>query len=65
MHPLPQGPHKAGLCYRCAGGLGPAGVCSLVGSNQGYWLVDPVGLSMGLPSASVSSILPLTLPRDP
>ena len=45
----------------------PVCVCSLLGglvsgSSQRSGLVDTVGLPMGLPSLSASSILPLTLP---
>ena len=56
------------LLHTCWGDLGPAGVCFLVGglvcgSSQGSRLVDTVGLPMGLPSPSIPSILPLTLPQ--
>ena len=59
----------AAFCYICAGGLGPAGVCSLVGgsvsgSSHGSWLVDTVGLPVELPSLRGPSILPLTLHVD-
>ena len=54
------------LIYICQG-LRPAHVCSFVcdsisGNFQEYKLVGTVGLLIGLPSSSVLSILPLTLP---
>jgi hypothetical protein len=54
------------LLHMCQG-HGPAYVCSLVGglvsgSSEGSGLVDIVVLPLGLPSPSVPSILPLTLP---
>jgi hypothetical protein len=64
VHPLSLGPDKAVLCFICAGGHGPAHVCSLVvsGSSEGSRLVDTVGLPMGLPSPPTPSVLSLTLP---
>jgi hypothetical protein len=68
-HLLPLRPDKAALCYICAWDLGPVLECSLVeglsGSSQGSRLVDTVGLSVGLTSTSVTSILSPILPWGP
>jgi hypothetical protein len=51
------------ICYICAGGLGPAHVCSLVGSSvsessQRSRLVDTVGPPVGFSFPSGPSVLP-------
>jgi hypothetical protein len=58
---------KAIFCYLCTRGHRAAHVCSLIGglvsgNAEGSVLVDTVVLPMRLPSPSVLSILPLTLP---